>query len=154
MVLLVGAGLMIRSFYRLENVNPGFSYENLTSFTVALPPRKYVTEAQRTTFFNQLVQNLRTMPGVQYVGAASGLPLGNNGWQTSFMIDGRPKPPPEDAPLMEACTVTPDYFRAMRTPLLSGRAFNSGDTKDSRPVVIVNDMLVQRYFPAGNAIGQ
>src|ERR1041384_5050041 len=64
MVLLVGAGLMIRSFYRLENVNPGFSYENLTSFTVALPQRKYVTEAQRTTFFNRLLQNLRTMPGV------------------------------------------------------------------------------------------
>src|SRR5205814_8943584 len=107
MVLLIGAGLMIRSFYRMENVNPGFSYENLTSFTVSLPPRKYVTEAQRTTFFNQLVQNLRTLPGVQYVGAASGLPLGNNGWQTSFIVDGRPKPRPEDAPLMEACTVTP-----------------------------------------------
>src|SRR5207302_7394528 len=96
MVLLIGAGLMIRSFYRLENVNPGFSYENLTSFTVSLPPRKYVTEAQRTMFFNQLVQNLSTLPGVTYVGAASGLPLGNNGWQTSFMIDGRPKAPPED----------------------------------------------------------
>src|ERR1051325_4227494 len=119
MVLLVGAGLMIRSFYRLENVNPGFSYENLTSFTVALPPRKYVTEAQRTAFFNQLVQNLRTMPGVQSVGAASGLPLGNNGWQTSFVVEGRPKPPPGDTPLMEACTVTPDYLDRKSTRLNS-----------------------------------
>src|ERR1044071_4131181 len=129
MVLLVGAGLMIRSFYRLENVNPGFSYENLTSFTVALPQRKYVTEAQRTTFFNQLVQNLRSMPGVQYVGAASGLPLGNNGWQTSFTVDGRPAPPPADMPLMEACTVTPDYFRAMNIPLRRGRYYTDHDDR-------------------------
>ena len=62
MVLLIGAGLMIRSFYRLQNVNPGFSYEQLTSFTVALPQRKYVTEEQRATFFNTLLQNLRTVP--------------------------------------------------------------------------------------------
>src|SRR5947208_3112123 len=64
MVLLIGAGLMIRSFYRLENVNPGFSYENLTSFTVALPGRKYTNFEQRSEFFNRLVQNLRTLPGV------------------------------------------------------------------------------------------
>src|SRR2546423_3788066 len=172
MVLLVGAGLMIRSFYRLENVNPGFSYENLTSFTVALPPRKYVTEAQRTTFFNQLVQNLRTMPGVQYVGAASGLPLGNNGWQTSFMIDGRPKPPPEDAPLMEACTVTPDYFRAMKIPLLRGRYYTDHDDRSfiagkdlskldegerlqaGVNVIIVDEQFAKRYWPSEDAVGK
>jgi putative ABC transport system permease protein len=172
MVLLVGAGLMIRSFYRLENVNPGFSYENLTSFTVSLPPRKYVTEAQKSTFFNQLVQNLRTLPGVQYVGAASGLPLGNNGWQTSFMIDGRPKPPPEDAPLMEACTVTPDYFRAMKIPLLRGRYYTDHDDRSfiagkdlskldegerlqaGVNVIIVDEQFAKRYWPNEDAVGK
>src|SRR3989440_3828402 len=86
MVLLVGAGLMIRSFYRLENVNPGFSYENLTSFTVSLPQKKYATEEQRSEFFNRLLENLRNLPGVQSAAAASGLPLGHNGWQTSFVV--------------------------------------------------------------------
>src|ERR1051325_919642 len=90
MVLLIGARLMIRSFYRLGNVNPGFSYENLTSFTVSLPQRKSPPEEQRSAFFNQLLQNLRALPGVQSVAAASGLPLGNNGWQTSFLVDGQP----------------------------------------------------------------
>ena len=65
MVLLIGAGLMIRSFYRLENVNPGFSYEQLTSFTVALPQKKYASEEQRSQFFNRLLQNIRSLPGVQ-----------------------------------------------------------------------------------------
>ena len=129
MVLLIGAGLMIRSFYRLQNVNPGFSYEQLTSFTVALPQRKYVTEEQRAAFFNHLLQNLRAVPGVQSVAAASGLPLGNNGWQTSFVVDGRPQPPRGQTPLMEACTVTPDYFRAMNIPLLRGRYFTDQDNR-------------------------
>ena len=172
MVLLVGAGLMIRSFYRLENVNPGFSYENLTSFTVALPQKKYATLEQRTTFFNQLVQNLRSMPGVQYVGAASGLPLGNNGWQTSFMVDGRPKPPPADTPLMEACTVTPDYFRAMNIPLRRGRYYNDRDDRSfiagkdlsklnegerivaGTNVLIIDEEFAKRYWPGEEAVGK
>src|SRR5436190_8755324 len=100
MVLLIGAGLMIRSFYGLQNVDPGFSYQNLTSFTVALPQKKYAAEDQRSEFFNRLLENLRAQSGVQSVGAASGLPLGNNGWQTSFVVDGRPLPPPGQTPLM------------------------------------------------------
>ena len=172
MVLLIGAGLMIRSFYRLENVNPGFSYQNLTSFTVSLPRQKYPTEAQRTAFFNQLVQKLRTMPGVQYVGAASGLPLGNNGWQTSFLIDGRPAPPPADTPLMEGCTVTPDYFRAMNIPLLRGRFYNDHDDRSfiagkdlsklnegermiaGSNVIIIDEEFAKRYWPGEEAVGK
>src|ERR1043166_477443 len=172
MVLLIGAGLMIRSFYRLQNVNPGFSYENLTSFTVALPGRKYTTPEQRSQFFNRLVANLRTLPGVQSVGAASGLPLGNNGWQTSFIIDGRPKPRPEDSPLMEACTVTPDYFRAMNIPLLRGRYYNDHDDRTfvagkdlsklnegerlgaGTKVIIVDEEFAKRYWPGEEAVGK
>ncbi|HYX28622.1 MAG TPA: ABC transporter permease [Pyrinomonadaceae bacterium] len=172
MVLLIGAGLMIRSFYRLENVNPGFSYQNLTSFTVSLPQKKYATEVERSAFFNNLLQNLRTLPGVQSVGAASGLPLGNNGWQTSFMIDGRPKPPPGDEPLMEACTVTPDYFRAMNIPLLRGRYYNDHDDRSfiagkdlskldegerlqaGVNVIIIDEQFAKRYWPNEDAVGK
>src|SRR5262249_46096650 len=123
LVLLVGAGLMIRSFYRLQNVDPGFSYEHLVSFSVTLPVGKYATEEQRDQFFTGLLQNIRTLPGVDASGAASGLPLGNNGWQTSFIVDGRPLPERSQTPLMEACLVTPDYFRAMNIPLRRGRFF-------------------------------
>ncbi len=172
MVLLIGAGLMIRSFYRLENVNPGFSYENLTSFTVSLPQKKYATEEQRSGFFNHLVQNIRTLPGVQSAAAASGLPLGNNGWQTSFLVDGQPKPPPSQTPLMEACTVTPDYFRAMNIPLLRGRYFTDQDDRSfiagrdlsklnegermiaGSNVIIIDEEFARLYWPNQDAVGK
>ena len=172
MVLLIGAGLMIRSFYRLQNVNPGFSYEQLTSFTVALPQRKYVTEEQRAAFFNTLLQNLRAVPGVQSVGAASGLPLGNNGWQTSFVVDGRPQPPRGQTPLMEACTVTADYFKAMNIPLLRGRYFTDQDNRAfiagrdlsklndgerliaGANVIIVDELFAKQHWPNEEAVGK
>ena len=172
MVLLIGAGLMIRSFYRLQNVNPGFSYDRLTSFTVALPQRKYVTEDQRSTFFNSLLQNIRALPGVQSAGVASGLPLGNNGWQTSFVIDGRPQPPRGQTPLMEACTVSSDYFRAMNIPLLHGRYFTDQDNRaflagrdlsklnDGERiiagvnVIIVDELFAKQHWPGEQAVGK
>lgn len=172
MVLLIGAGLMSRSFYRLQNVDPGFSYENLTSFTVSLPQRKYGTEEQRTQFFKELLQNIRALPGVQSVAAASGLPLGNNGWQTSFSIDGRGAPPPGQEPLMEACTVTPDYFRAMNIPLRRGRYFTDQDNrafvagKDfskmndgermirGTNVIIIDEEFAKRQWPGEEAVGK
>lgn len=172
MVLLIGAGLMIRSFYLLQKVDPGFSYEQLTSFTVSLPQRKYTNEDQRNAFFQQLLQNLRTLPGVQSVAAASGLPLGNNGWQTSFRVDGQPPPKKGDAPLMEACTVTPDYFRTMNIPLLRGRYFTDQDNrsfmagKDTSKmdegqrlisgvnVIIVDQEFAKRHWPGEDAVGK
>jgi putative ABC transport system permease protein len=129
LVLLIGAGLMIRSFYILQKVNPGFNHEHLTSFSVSLPQKKYSTEEQRASFYNRLLENIRALPGVETAAAASGLPLGNNGWQTSFMVDGQPPPKPEDMPLMEACLVTPDYFRAMNIPVLRGRVFSDRDDR-------------------------
>ncbi len=172
MILLIGAGLMIRSFYRLQNVDPGFSYAQLTSFTVALPQRKYAAEVQRSEFFGRLIENLRSLPGVQTVAAASGLPLGNNGWQTSFIVEGRPVPPPHETPLMEACTVTPDYFRAMGIPLLRGRYFTEHDNRSflagrdlsklnegERMIAGVNAIIIdqefaRRYWPNEEAIGK
>jgi putative ABC transport system permease protein len=129
LVLLIGAGLMIRSFYLLQKVNPGFSHEHLTSFSVSLPQKKYATEEQQASFYNRLLENIRALPGVESTAAASGLPLGNNGWQTSFVIDGQPFPPREQIPLMEACLVTPDYFKAMNIPVLRGRVFTDRDDR-------------------------
>lgn len=172
LVLLVGAGLMIRSFYRLQKVNPGFSYDHLTSFTVALPRKKYAESEQREQFYNRLLENLRSLPGVEATAAASGLPLGNNGWQTSFVIDGRPRPPREQTPLMEACLVTPDYFKAMNIPVKSGRVFDSHDDRswivgkdlsklndDERQMaplnsIVIDEEFARRYWPGEEAVGK
>ncbi len=172
LVLLVGAGLMIRSFYRLQKVNPGFSYDHLTSFTVSLPPKKYESAESIEGFYNRLMENLRALPGVESTAAASGLPLGNNGWQTSFVVDGRPLPPREQTPLMEACLVTPDYFRAMNIPLKRGRFFTDRDDRSSiagkdlskltepqREIAALNSLIIdeefaRRYWPNEDPVGQ
>ncbi len=172
LVLLIGAGLMIRSFYRLQNVNPGFSYARLASFTVSLPQKKYFTEEQRAAFFKRLLENIRALPGVEASAAASGLPLGNNGWQTSFLVDGQPPPPRDQTPLMEACTVTPDYFRAMNIPLLRGRYFTDQDNRSflagrdltkldegERLVagvnaIIIDEEFARRHWPNEDAVGK
>jgi putative ABC transport system permease protein len=172
LVLLIGAGLMIRSFYRLQKVNPGFAYEQLTSFTVSLPEKKYKTPEQLDQFYRRLLENLRSLPGVEATAAASGLPLGNNGWQTSFVIDGRPRPPRDQTPLMEACLVTPEYFRAMSIPLKSGRYFDGHDDRswlagkdlsklnemerDNAALnsIIIDEEFARRYWPNEAAVGK
>src|SRR5215208_2960117 len=172
LVLLIGAGLMIRSFYMLQKVNPGFSHEQLTSFSISLPQKKYASEEVRLSFYNRLLENIRSLPGVEATAAASGLPLGNNGWQTSFVIDGQPAPPREQTPLMEACLVTPDYFKAMNIPVLRGRVFSDRDDRshlggrdlskmneNQRSIAGVNKIVIdeefaKRYWPNEDAVGK
>ncbi|HVF23454.1 MAG TPA: ABC transporter permease, partial [Pyrinomonadaceae bacterium] len=172
LILLIGAGLMIRSFYMLQKVNPGFSHEHLTSFSVSLPEKKYTNEEARASFYNRLLENIRALPGVESTAAASGLPLGNNGWQTSFVIEGKPIPPREQTPLMEACLVTPDYFKAMNIPVLRGRVFTDRDDRshlagrdlsklneNQREIAGVNSIVIdeefaRRYWPNEDAVGK
>ena len=172
LVLLIAAGLMIRSFYLLLKVNPGFSHEQLTTFSLALPEKKYSTEEMTAGFYERLLENIRALPGVESVAAASGLPLGNNGWQQGFRIDGRPDPPPDQIPLMETCLVTPDYFKAMNIPVLRGRAFTDSDDRahlagqdlskldeDQRFIkglnkVIIDEEFAKRYWPNEDPIGK
>src|SRR5215210_751519 len=172
LVVLIFAGLMIRSFYMLQKVNPGFSHEQLTSFSVSLPQKKYTNEEARASFYNRLLENIRALPGVESAAAASGLPLGNNGWQTGFVIEGRPLPPPEQTPLMEACLVTPDYFKAMNIPVLRGRVFNDRDDRshlagrdlsklneNQRSIAGVNSIVIdeefaKKHWPNEDAVGK
>jgi len=172
LVLLIGAGLLIRSFYRLQQVNPGFSHEHLTTFSVSLPEKKYASVESSMNFYNRVVENIRSLPGVESVAAASGLPLGNNGWQTGFRIDGRPDPPPDQIPLMEACLVTPDYFKAMNIPVLRGRVFSESDNRshlegqdlsklseDEKFIkgatkVVIDEEFAKRYWPNEDPIGK
>jgi putative ABC transport system permease protein len=172
LVLLIGAGLMIRSFYLLQKVNPGFSYEHLTSFSVSLPQKKYATLDTQSAFFKRLLENVHALPGVESAAAASGLPLGNNGWQMGFTVDGQPRPPRDQTPLMESCLVTPDYFRAMNIPVLRGRVFDDRDDRshlagrdlsklneDERLVaglnkVVIDEEFARRHWPNEDPIGK
>ena len=172
LVLLIAAGLLIRSFYLLQKVNPGFSDEQLTTFSISLPEKKYKTTEANTGFYDRLLENIRSLPGVESVAAASGLPLGNNGWQTGFRIDGRPEPKPEETPLMEACLVTPDYFKAMNIPVLRGRVFTESDNRShlagqdlsklnedeifikGATKVVIDEEFAKRYWPNEDPIGK
>ena len=171
LILLVGAGLLIRSFYRLLQVDPGFTYERVLSFNVSLPERGYDTLDRRKAFYQDLGNRLRSLPGVQSAAYSSGLPLGNNGWQTSFIIEGRPEPPRGQVPLMEACLVSPDYFKTMDIRLKSGRWFTEQDNRDhlagtdlstlneqqreSRGwnVIVIDEEFARRYWPNEEAVG-
>src|ERR1044071_7697041 len=172
LVLLISAGLLIRSFYLLQKVNPGFSDEQLTTFSISLPQKKYASEELRQSFYKRLLENIRALPGVESAAAASGLPLGNNGWQTGFVVDGQPPPERDHTPLMEACLVTPDYFRAMNIPVLRGRVFTDRDDRShlagrdlskldeiariSAGVnkIVIDEEFARRYWPNEDAVGK
>ncbi len=154
LILLIGAGLMIRSFYRLQQVDPGFNYQRVLTFTISLPQKKYPEDQQKLDFYEQLAEKIRALPGVLAVGVSSGLPLGNNGWQTSFRVEGQPEPEPGKTPLTEACLATPDYFEAMGLTLLKGRNFTGDDKKDSPRVTIIDEEFARRYWPNEDAVGK
>jgi putative ABC transport system permease protein len=119
-----------------------------------LPKAKYPDPEKHRQFFEQVLPKLAALPGVEAAGAAFPMPFSNNDSGSTFSIVGQPPRPSGQELEASHLTITPDYFRAMRTPVLRGRVFNSSDTKDSSPVVIVNDVLAQRYFPNGHALGQ
>ena len=154
LVLLIGAGLMIRSFYRLQQVDPGFIHERLLTFNVSLPQKKYPENQQKISFYEQLADRLRGLPGVQAVGLSSGLPLGNNGWQTSFRVEGQPEPEPGKTPLTEAVVASPEYFQAMGLTVVRGRNFTEQDLKDGPHVTLIDEEFERRYWPGEEAVGK
>jgi len=154
LLLLAGAGLLIKSFANLRATKPGFDPQHAIVAELILPKAKYPEPEKHRQFFEQVLPKLAALPGVETAGAAFPMPFSNNDWGSIFSIVGQPPRPPGQELEASHLTVTPDYFRAMGTPLLRGRGFNFRDTKDSPPVIIVNDLLAQRFFPDGNAIGQ
>jgi putative ABC transport system permease protein len=152
LVLVVGAGLMIRSFRQLQQVDPGFDPNNVLSLSVSLPESKYPEDAQQRAFFDQAEQRIRRLPGVAAVGSTTTPALTGSNWTSDATIDGRP---PEDyVREIRHKVITPDYFRAMGITLLRGRFFNESDNDKSRPVIIVNATLARRHFPGEDPIGK
>ena len=154
LLLLAGAGLLIKTFANLRATKPGFDPSQAAVVQLILPKAKYPEPEKHRQFFEQILRKLAALPGVEAAGGAFPMPFSGNDTGSTFSIAGQP--PRSAGQELEAShlTITPDYFRAMHTPVLRGRAFDARDTKDSPPVVVINDVLAQRYFPAGNAIGQ
>lgn len=154
LVLLIGAGLMIKSFLRLQKVNPGFDPNNVLTMQVALPRFKYSDVNHRAAFYQQVLERMKNLPGVQSSGAITSLPLSGNNSSTSFVIEGREMPAAVEKPLSEYRTISPDYFRAMSIPLLKGREFNELDHEKASGVVIINETMARRFFPNEDPIGK
>jgi predicted permease len=153
LMLLVGAGLLIKSFALLQSVNPGFSTDNVLTAQIALPPLRYADAAARRAFWTRLVDKARSLPGVTAAGLTSNVPFNGSVSSGSYAIVGYTPGPNETAPHGRQEIVGGDYFRAMQIPLLEGRLFNDGDTGESTRVVIVDQYMASRYFPGKSAIG-
>jgi predicted permease len=153
LVLLSTAGLVLKSFANARSLGLGFDPHLLLSARIDLPEPSYSDEKKVLNFSDALMAKLSALPGVEHVAISSQPPL-MTGWQTSFVPEGMTEPEPGKFPSMEMNVVTPGYFQTMKTPLLRGRPFEAGDTKDVPPVIIVDQIFADRYFPGQDAIGK
>jgi putative ABC transport system permease protein len=153
-VLLIGAGLMIKSFLRLEEVNPGFSSENVLTAQIALPASRYADPPAIAAFWSRLADRARSIPGVTAVGLTTNVPFNGNVSSGSYTIVGRALAPGEATPHSRQEIVGADYFNAMRIPLIAGRMFSDSDTLSSPPVCVIDAYLAQKYFSDRSPLGQ
>ncbi|MGA9771258.1 MAG: ABC transporter permease [Blastocatellia bacterium] len=154
LVMLVGAGLLIKSFAQLQQINSGLRPENVLTMRVSLPNAKYSTTQAASTFYKQVFDRVSNLPGVQAAGAINMLPLQRSGFNGDIEIEGQGPYQPGQAPLAEFRAVTPDYFRALGIPFIEGQTYNAQITEKSPPIVIINQTMAKRYWPNESAIGK
>jgi putative ABC transport system permease protein len=153
LVLLVGAGLLIKSFWRLQQVDPGFNPNNALTMSVSLPRAKYPEDAQRVAFFRQLLEKVGALPGVQAAGATNPLPMAGD-TVYAFVVQGRAPLPPGAGQSTNFYAVSADYFKAMGIRLLRGRLLTERDAKDSPHVAVINETMAKKIFPDEDPIGK
>ena len=151
LVLLVGAGLMLRSFYRVLHADAGFRSEGLVTANVALPQTGYSEPAKRAALFERALAELKAQPGVKAVAAT--LPL-LGGWQSSFSVEGKPEPPPGQRPSADIARVSPDYFSVMSIRVLEGRVFEERDREGAPSVCIVDETFARTHWPGQSPLGK
>lgn len=153
-VLLAGAGLLIRSFNRLRQVDLGFKPDNLLTMRMVLPLPKYLKPETRRAFYDELLRRVNEIPGVESAGINTRLPLSTSGLKFSFSVEGRTMPSDANLPFAVYRVVNPDYFRAMGIPLQRGRVFDTRDSSDSTPALIVNRRLAEQFWPGEDPTGK
>jgi putative ABC transport system permease protein len=154
LVLLAGAGMLIKSFLVILKINPGVNTDNTLTMGITLAAAKYEGEARRRAFYDELMRRARSLPGVESAAMINHLPLGQSNSTSGFLVEGAPTPPPGQEFEAGHRVCTPDYFKTMGVPIVQGREFTETDTTDSHRVVIINETLARRFWPNGDAIGK
>jgi predicted permease len=152
LVLLISAGLFLRSFVKLVSVHPGFEPQHVLTMNVELPDSRYRTPAQMISFERDALDHLQSIPGVHAVGTVFGLPLGDILVRGDFSVENQPTPPSDAAPAK--ILVGGDYFKAIGIPIVAGRPFNDHDTESSQRVVVISQTLARRFWPNQDAVGR
>ena len=154
LVLLIGAGLMMRSFVRLQSVDPGFDPDGVLTGRIQLAGERYRAPAAASAFFDQILERVEKVPGVEAAGAINWLPFSGDGSATSYWIEGRPVPPPTSEFVADVRAVDPRYFRTMRIRVKRGQPFDARANTESPKQVVVNEAFVRVHFPTSNPIGE
>jgi len=153
-LLLVGAGLLVRSFIELQRVSAGFNPSGLVSYSISLPSERFNTAEKSTQLYERINERTRALPGVTHIGMISSLPFSGQNSQSSFGIEGRDVPPGQSGPHGEIRIASWDYFQTMQIPLKSGRFFTTDDRANSEPVAVIDENLAKLYWPDDDAIGK
>ena len=153
LMLLAGAGLMIRSLWNLRNTNPGFDAHHVLTASLPIPRTKYATPQQEISFWSQLLERVRALPGVESAGAIDDLPF-NGGSHQPIMIEGRPVVPMAEQPEVDVRVASTGYLHAMHIPVIRGRDFNDDDTANRPGVVLISEAMAKRFWPGEDAIGK
>jgi putative ABC transport system permease protein len=154
LMLLISAGLLIKSFIRLQQVDPGFRAQQALTMEIPLPRIAYPEPTQVIAFQQRMLERLRALPGVQSAALASSLPPNDLAWRDNYMVEGEAPLPDAKLPSAAMLIVSPDYFRSLGIPLLQGRSFTEADIRDGAPVTIISETLARRSFPNQNPIGK
>jgi len=154
LILLVGAGLLIRGFSRLQQVDPGFNHQSVLSFQLSLPDANYPKHQQQTAFQKDILARFSALPGVISAASISQAPLDSVGPRYIFWAEGRPLPTPSEAPIASFRVISPDYFQTLKIPLVAGREFTEADNVDSQAVTIVNENFAKNMWPGEDPIGK
>ncbi|HWX42211.1 MAG TPA: ABC transporter permease, partial [Blastocatellia bacterium] len=153
-VLLVGAGLLINSFIRLQNVSPGFNPENRLTTSLSVLRTKYPQPDQQAGFFDRTLESLKAVPGVESAAAVSPLPFGGGEEVNTFAIEGSPRALPGEEPAAFSFVISPGYCKTMGVPVLTGREFTDADGKTSTRVVMISSLFARQFFAGENPIGR
>ena len=154
LVLLIGAGLMIRSLWSLHAVDPGFETQSVATMSISVPPTRFADATQQTSFYEQVLQRVGTLPGVQAAGLVDDLPLSDGGSHQPVAIEGQPVVPMSEQPEVDVRVISAGYMNAMRTPVVRGRDFNDSDVMGRPAVVLISQSMASRFWPNQDPIGK
>jgi putative ABC transport system permease protein len=152
-VLLIGAGLMVRTIMRIREVEPGLQPQHLLTAKLTLPREKYIDAESAIHFYEQVLQRVKHLPGVESAGLISHLPIEERGYNGNISVEGKTYPPNE-SPVVEYRVISEDYFQAANIPLLRGRLFSKEQGDDKQPVVVINDAMARQIWPGEDPIGK